>query len=78
MAFALLGEDRMIDLIPLAEVESCKAYETNEHLGDNDDHGGSGQFALQIDTIHDGYNSGSWFCFLSRSYRGTQLFRVTS
>ena len=59
LAFALVGDDKMIDLIPLAEVESCKPYEIDEHLRESrgsEEHLHSA--ALQIETMQDGYNSG--------------------
>jgi hypothetical protein len=61
IAFALIGEESLIDLIPLAEVESCKLYEANDHLGENLTSTGSGFYALQIETSLDGYNSGALF-----------------
>ncbi|MFN9944776.1 MAG: hypothetical protein ACK56I_35440, partial [bacterium] len=53
-----LGDDRMSDVIHMAEIESCSPYDPDSHLGDNHVPEEAGLHALQIETSPDGYNSG--------------------
>jgi hypothetical protein len=58
IAFAVIGEEQMIDLIPLAEVKSITPFGADEHLGENEVPDGASVNALQIETNQEGYNSG--------------------
>ena len=63
----MFGAYRMVDLIPMAEVENCKPYDPYSHLGQNVVPEGAGVFAMQIETSAEGHNSGLLVCSFVQS-----------